>query len=79
MEAAMWIIQRDTLMSIPDDAPLPPESLEVQLPKDFLDSPEGYVVKDGKLIKSKRKPTRPKGLTAEDIAKIKAAIKAGTL
>lgn len=85
----MWVIQGDVMVSLPDGAPLPPGSQPVEPPAKFLVDPRGYAVRDGKLVEVKRPERKaaaaaPKHdsdlqLTRAEIAKIRAAIKAGKL
>jgi hypothetical protein len=76
----MWVIQNDTLLSLPDDAPLPPSSLKVELPGDFKQSPSSYRIEKSAFIRvpAPESPRAPR-LTAEDIAKIKKAIERGVI
>ena len=78
----MWIIQNDTLLSLPDDAPLPPHSVKVELPADFKQNPSLYRIEKsafirGKAPKSPRSPS-PR-LTPEEILKLKKAIERGEI
>jgi hypothetical protein len=82
----MWIIQGDVLVRLPDGAPLPPGSIRVEPPAAFHDDPRGYGVKDGKLVEIKRperaaraKRGAEEQLTPDEIARIRAAIKAGKI
>jgi hypothetical protein len=82
----MWIIQGDVLLSLPDGAPIPPGSTKVEPPADFRDDPRRYVIEAGKFILNRkaRNAARPNRraetqLTAEEVAKVRAAIKAGKI
>ena len=76
----MWIIQNETLLSIPDDAPLPPNSVKVEPPADFKQNPLSYRIKGSGFIRSKAPPPEPSPqLTPEEIIKIKKAIKRGEI
>jgi hypothetical protein len=78
----MWIIQNETLLSIPDDAPLPPQSVKVDVPEDFRQNRTLYRIKGSGLIRSKAAEARgdtPPRLTQDDIARIKKAIERGDL
>jgi hypothetical protein len=76
----MWIIQGNHLMSIGDGARLPPASVRVELPADFLDDPRRYKVEYGKLVmRSDSEMQRIKArsdlkLTTDDIRRVKQAI-----
>jgi hypothetical protein len=84
----MWVIQRDVLVSLPDGAPVPPGSRRIEPPAGFFADPRGYAVQDGQLVevalpqrKAKARPKRDAEvqLTASEVAKVRAAIKAGRL
>lgn len=84
----MWVIQGELLLRLPDGAPLPPGSKPVEPPEGFHKDPRGYGVKDGKLVEVKRPERKAEAkskrandmqLTPAEIAKIRAAIKAGKL
>lgn len=76
----MWVIQGEIMISLPDGAPLPPGSTPVDLPAGFESDPRGFVIQDGKLLPFERPQRKPKlKLSQKDIARIKAAIKAGIL
>ena len=76
----MWIIQNDLIMRIPDDAPLPPNSVKFRPSAEFLKDPASFAIKAGKLAKIEHKPRgKTDRLTADDVARIKAAIKAGRI
>lgn len=74
----MWIIQNDSLMEIPDDLPMPPNSRAIKVPEEFLREPRDFQLEKGKLV---RRP-RPKSedvprLTSEEIVQIKDALQRG--
>lgn len=79
----MWIIQNDSLLSIPDDAPMPPNSAKVELPEDFKKNPTLYRIHGSKLERGKPTKASPASaharLTREDIAKLKKAIERGDI
>ena len=84
----MWVIQGDVLVSLPDGAPIPPGSKRVAPPAGFHEDPRGYGVKDGKLVEIKRPERKAAArskrgdegqLSLNEIAKIRAAIKAGKI
>jgi hypothetical protein len=84
----MWVIQGDVLVSLPDGAPLPPGSKRIVPPDAFNADPRGYQLKDGKLVEVKRPAPKAAGkskaggaaqFTAAEVAKIRAAIKAGKI
>ena len=79
----MWIIQSDTLMELPDDVPLPPNSKKIEVPDDLFTSPRDFRVEKGALV-TDSKPLSPSvpQFTFDEIAHLKqfvatAAIKAG--
>ena len=76
----MWVIQNDALLSLPDDAPLPPNSLKVELPGDFKQNPSSYRIEKSAFIRvtAPELPRAPR-LTAEEIVKIKKAIERGAI
>jgi len=79
----MWIIRDNTLISMPDTAPLPPNSTRVDVPNDFLANPRAYKVEGGAIVK--RAPTeikisKPKPiLTADEVLRVRAAIEKGVI
>lgn len=76
----MWVIQSDTLLSLPDEAPVPPNSLKVELPGDFKQNPSSYRIEKSAFIRvSAPEAPRAARLTAEDIVKIKKAIERGAI
>jgi len=81
----MWVIQNQALLMLPDDVPVPPESVKVTVPHDFLQNPAGYKIDGSKIVKlsagelKAAKRVEDLKLTAEEIAKIKKAIKEGRI
>lgn len=79
----MWVIQGEVMVSLPDGSPLPPGAIPVEPPAEFADDPRRFAVRDGKLVAAepaKAVQKKPKlELTQAEIAKLKAAIKAGKL
>lgn len=84
----MWVIQGDVLVRLPDGAPLPPRSKRIEPPEGFHVDPRGYAVQDGKIVEVKRpaptaaaksKAGGAAQFTAAEVAKIRAAIKAGKI
>jgi hypothetical protein len=78
----MWIIQNNTLLSIPDDAPIPPYSVRVTLPDDFLRNPSHYRVEAARIVRHEPSPDiqpSPNRLTRDDIIKLKKAIERGDI
>ena len=78
----MWLIQNDTLLSLPDDALLPPNSVKVELPGDFKQNPSSYRIEKSALIRvtGPEPPRAPSPrLTPEEIVKVKKAIERGAI
>lgn len=76
----MWIIQNETLLSIPDDAPLPPNSVKVDPPADFKQNPLSYRIKGAGFIRSTSSLPEPSPrLTPEEILTLKRAIERGDI
>ena len=82
----MFVIQHQHLVRLPDNAPLPPDSIAVAVPADFLTSPESYKVTGNKIVRRseqeiRRRQRRPEilKLTQKEIARIKQAISKGKL
>ncbi len=74
----MWIMQNETLMEIPDDLPMPPNSRVIEPPEEFLRNPHDFRVEQGSLVHAPR-PSRddtPR-LTSDEIMQIKNALKSG--
>ena len=78
----MWVIQNDTLLSLPDDAPLPPNSVKVDLPTDFKQNPSLYRIEKSAFVRAARTeppPAPSPRLTPEEIVKLKKAIERGDI
>jgi hypothetical protein len=82
----MWVIQHEALLQVPDDVPVPPESVVTELPEDFFADPSAYTVTDegvrkrpAKELKKLRDRQQAGWLSRSEIAAIKAAIKAKRL
>jgi hypothetical protein len=77
----MWVIQNGALLSLPDDAPLPPNSVKIELPGDFKQNPSSYRIEKSALIRvTAPEPRTPSPrLTPEEIVKIKKAIERGAI
>ena len=80
----MWVIQHQGLLRLPDDVPLPPESVKVNLPSDFHQQPHAYKIEGNALVKRSfeelRNSQRPREilkLTQEEMATLKKAIAEG--
>jgi hypothetical protein len=74
----MWVIQNKKLLHLPDDVPLPPGSLRVNPPDEFLLRPEEYTVTEKAVLKRseadlrKRQSQQPVlKLSQEEIAILK--------
>jgi hypothetical protein len=68
------------MISLPDGAPVPPGSIPFDPPAGFEENRRGFAVVNGRIepvAEPKRKPLLQ--LTQKEIARIKAAIKAGKL
>ena len=75
----MWVINDDLLYSVPDDAPVPRGAKATDLPEGFLENPGTWTLQNGAFVKVKPARPPPAGLTADDITRIKAAIKDGRI
>jgi len=84
----MWIIQNQLLLGLPDDVPIPRNSIKVHLPSDYHQGPHLYKIEGGELVKRsakelkalQRAPTKASlALTQDEIAKLKKAIAEGKL
>jgi hypothetical protein len=82
----MWLIQDQHLVRLPDDVPVPPGSVQVEVPDDFLVQPEAYKVEENRIVRRSEKDMQAlqQGrqalkLTQEEIARIKQAIAEGKL
>jgi hypothetical protein len=67
----MWVMQNDVLMEIPDDVPMPPNTRKIDVPEDFLTSPQDFKVVQGELIREPRKAVEAPRFTHEEIAFLK--------
>lgn len=74
----MWIIQKDSLLQLPDDVPLPPDSRVVEVPDEFRRNARDFRLEKGALVHAPR-PTAAEvpRLTAEEIVQIKEALRSG--
>ena len=82
----MWIVQNGALVRMADGAPLPPDSKTVDVPEEFISTPDAFKLEGDRvvLIPEKERPSRSEGrdvlkLTQEEIRILKAAIKDGRL
>jgi hypothetical protein len=82
----MWVIQNKLLLQVPDDVPVPPDSVVIELPEDFFADPRAYTETDkgvrrrsAKELKKLRERQEAGWLSRSEIAAIKAAIKAKRL
>ena len=79
----MWVIHQDILLSMPDAAPLPPNSTRVDVPNDFLANPRAYKVEGGAIVKrapTEMKTSKPNAmLTADEVLRVRAAIEKGVI
>jgi hypothetical protein len=70
----MWIIQSDTLMELPDDLLLPPNSTKIEVPPSLFTSPRDFHVENGALVNNgKPVPTGPI-FTLDEIALLKQLV-----
>ena len=82
----MWIIQNKKLLRLPDDVPVPPGSLRVNPPDEYLLRPEDYTVTEKAIVKrskaelkKRQSPQTVLKLTQEEITILRKAIKEGKL
>lgn len=78
----MWVIQNESLFSLPDDAPMPPNAKPVDLPEDFHADPQAFTIEGDKIVRARPtayKSEEPLVLTRAELARIKAAIRAGVI
>jgi hypothetical protein len=81
----MWAIQRDHLISFPDDVVLPTGSTRIELPADYFTSRHIYEIRGGAIVKRSDKEIqvlqkkRVPQLTDAEIHRLRAAIKSGKL
>ena len=83
----MWLVQSgNVLLEWPDDAPVPPGSTEVELPDDYFDHPEAYVLQRGRIVRRSDeelaafKASRAAALLSRDeISKLKDALREGRI
>lgn len=74
----MWIIQNDALMQIPDDLPMPPNSHAIDVPDEFVRSPQDFKLEKGALVHAPQpKRERAPRLTAEEIEQVRDALGRG--
>jgi hypothetical protein len=82
----MWVLQREAFLEIPDDAPVPPDSIVIEVTDEFLDEPEAFEVTPGGLrrrpeheVAELRAARGTDRLTADEVAAVKKAIEEGRL
>jgi hypothetical protein len=82
----MHVIQNGLVLTLPDDAPLPPDSTQVTLPEELAGRPEAFAVKGDRIVRRPKReiasiarPAKAEGLTQEEIAVLKKAIADGRL
>lgn len=74
----MWILQNDSLMEIPDDVPMPPNSRVVQPPPELLLHPRDFRIEKGEFIHAPQpKRERAPRLTDDEIAQVRDALGRG--
>lgn len=80
----MWVIQNQGLLRIPDDVPVPPDSVKVELPSDFQQQTHTYKIEGKALIKRSaaelkklQRPGETLKMMQEEIAKLKQAVAGG--
>ncbi len=68
----MWIIQKDVLLHLPDDVPLPPNSRVVDVPEDLRRDPRQFRIENGALVRAGYTPRVPDDkLTSDEIRQLK--------
>ena len=68
----MWVIQKDVLLRLPDDAPIPPDSRTVSVPADLKRNVSRLRVENGEVITVDRpQRTVEERLTREDVVALK--------
>lgn len=70
----MWIIQSDTLMELPDDLLLPPDSKKIEVPDSLFKSPRDFRVENGVLKSNGREIPSATILTLDEIALLKQLV-----
>jgi hypothetical protein len=74
----MWIMQNGSLLEVPDDLPMPPNSSVIEPPAEFLRNPQDFRLEKGTLIHAPRKPVEDEPrLTAKEILQIRESLKQG--
>jgi len=68
----MWVMQKDVLLRLPDDAPMPPESRKVSVPEDLQRNVSRLRVESGEVVTVDRPlRTAEERLTREDVVALK--------
>jgi hypothetical protein len=82
----MWVIQGEVLIRLPDDAPVPPDSVKVEVPGDFRERPEAYrlgrrgvVRRSEPELRRERERAAQRKLTEDEVTLLKQAIADGRL
>ena len=68
----MWVMQKEVLLLLPDDAPVPPDSRIVSVPADLKRNVSRLRVENGEVITVDRpQRTAEERLTREDVVALK--------
>ena len=71
----MWIIQSNTLLELPDDLQLLPNSTKIEVPPELFTSPRDFRVENGVLVHDP-KSTTPSGplFTLDELTQLKQLV-----
>ncbi len=76
----MWVLFKDVLTRLPDDAPVPKGARAIDVPDDFRANPRKYRISNGRVIRAKpQPPAESKNLTPDEVAKLKRALASGAI
>lgn len=80
----MWLIQKDSLLRVADDTPIPPGTKKIRVPDDFEANPSHYRIADGRIVRRSAAELKARAsarltLTQDDIRRIKEAIEKGII
>jgi hypothetical protein len=76
----MWVIQGDTLVELPDDAPVPPDSVPVEVPRGVREGRRGFRIEGRRLVVEDDAPERGVGrLSREEVERVREALHDGRI
>lgn len=76
----MWMIQGESLVELPDDAPVPPGSVPVHVPRAVREGRHGFRIEKGRLVVDDDAPERGVGrLSRDEVERLREALNDGRI